>query len=199
MNREESKDKKRNNLLDSALSLFIDKGINDTSIQDIANNAGLGKGTFYSYFKDKFQLRNILIAQKANSLFTVAFEKFHQKKDLNTLADKVVFIVDELINELINQPDLLKFVSKDLSYELYRNAVTNIYNNNEKTVLEVFSTGTKSNGEKIKNPKMLLSILLELVCSTSYNSILFSQPAPINEFKPYLYDNIRILINNPNS
>ena len=54
-----NKQMKRESLLDSAFSLFIDNGFNKTSISDIVNNAGVAKGTFYLYFKDKYDIRNI--------------------------------------------------------------------------------------------------------------------------------------------
>ena len=47
---EEKKQIKKENLLSSAYNLFIKKGINDTSISDIVNEAGVAKGTFYLYF-----------------------------------------------------------------------------------------------------------------------------------------------------
>mgnify|MGYP002228847532 CR=1 FL=1 len=53
-----NKQMKRESLLDSAFSLFIDNGFNKTSISDIVNNAGVAKGTFYLYFKDKYDIRN---------------------------------------------------------------------------------------------------------------------------------------------
>ena len=61
-----NKQMKRESLLDSAFSLFIDNGFNKTSISDIVNNAGVAKGTFYLYFKDKYDIRNHLIAHKAD-------------------------------------------------------------------------------------------------------------------------------------
>ena len=43
---------KENRLLATAFDLFTKKGVNNTSIQDIADSAGVGKGAFYLYFKD---------------------------------------------------------------------------------------------------------------------------------------------------
>ena len=37
---------KENRLLATAFDLFTKKGVNNTSIQDIADSAGVGKGTF---------------------------------------------------------------------------------------------------------------------------------------------------------
>ncbi|HWP96005.1 MAG TPA: TetR/AcrR family transcriptional regulator [Syntrophomonadaceae bacterium] len=43
-------------ILFAAISVFKDKGFTNTTIQDIANGAGLAKGTMYEYFKSKDDL-----------------------------------------------------------------------------------------------------------------------------------------------
>ena len=48
--REQKKIKARNEILDTAVVLFSEKGFMDTSIADIMNTAGMGLGTFYNYF-----------------------------------------------------------------------------------------------------------------------------------------------------
>ena len=200
MTREEMKDENRNNLLNSAYDLFIKNGIENTSIQDIANNAGLGKGTFYTYFKDKYEVRNLLIHIKTNELFLSAYKKLQLTGDnIKYLSDRTVFVIDNFINELINKPNLLKFISKDLSYGLYKNAINEIYKGSKQSLLDLFSKGIKKNGEKIKKPKLLLNMIIELVGATCYNSIVFSEPLPINDYKYFLFDNVKALIENPNN
>ena len=44
---------KRRKILDAALELIRDKGLEGTRIIDIANRAGIGKGTVYDYFTSK--------------------------------------------------------------------------------------------------------------------------------------------------
>ena len=68
-----NKQQKRDSLLDSAFSLFINNGFSKTSISDIVNTAGVAKGTFYLYFKDKYDIRNHLIAHKASQVFEAAY------------------------------------------------------------------------------------------------------------------------------
>ena len=57
----DNKQEKERKLLNTALHLFTEKGIKKTSIQDIVHEAGIAKGTFYLYFKDKYDLRDKLI------------------------------------------------------------------------------------------------------------------------------------------
>ena len=52
----------------------------------------------------------------------------------------------------------------------------------------------KENNIKLSNPEVTLFMIIELVGSTCFNSILYKEPLPIEEYKPYLYRAIRNLI-----
>lgn len=56
---------KRNAIVSAAIDLFINKGLGETSIDDIVNKASIGKGTFYKHFRDK----DDLFFQCADSIF----------------------------------------------------------------------------------------------------------------------------------
>ena len=61
-------------MLDSAFQLFTDKGIAKTSISDIVESSGVAKGTFYLYFKDKFDIRNKLVVYQSTKVLKSAYE-----------------------------------------------------------------------------------------------------------------------------
>ena len=46
----------RSTLIDSAIDVFSEKGIEEASIHEITATAGLANGTFYNHFKDKDEL-----------------------------------------------------------------------------------------------------------------------------------------------
>ncbi len=75
---EENKRIKKDAIVNSAFTLFIQKGINDTSIADIMKQAELAKGTFYLYFKDKFEVRDYLVRKKAAQIFENARQELEQ-------------------------------------------------------------------------------------------------------------------------
>ena len=52
----EKQQNKRTSILDAAYELFIEKSFKNTSIDDVVKSAGIAKGTFYLYFKDKHDL-----------------------------------------------------------------------------------------------------------------------------------------------
>lgn len=50
------KEEKRSDIALSAIHLFCEKGIQQTSIDEIAKSAGVAKGTIYLYFKNKEEI-----------------------------------------------------------------------------------------------------------------------------------------------
>ncbi len=103
---DEKKKKKREDLLNATYELFTSKGVFDTSISDIVKKANMAKGTFYLYFKDKYDIRNALITKKAGELFSVAYEKMYRKK-FSSLEATVICAADVIIDQLNDYWNLL--------------------------------------------------------------------------------------------
>ncbi|WP_338424879.1 TetR/AcrR family transcriptional regulator [Sphingopyxis kveilinensis] len=53
LTREESREQTRTLLLEAATELFMEKGVNGTSVEQIAERAGFTRGAFYSNYDDK--------------------------------------------------------------------------------------------------------------------------------------------------
>ena len=90
---DQNKQQKRESLLNAAFNLFTTKGISKTSISDIALTAGVAKGTFYLYFKDKHDIRNKLISHKSSQVFknsVVALENYLGKKTEISIDNKII-------------------------------------------------------------------------------------------------------------
>ena len=68
---ESNKKQKKDALFNTAFELFTTKGTNKTTISDIADKAGVAKGTFYLYFKDKYDIRNKLVSYKTKIFKTI--------------------------------------------------------------------------------------------------------------------------------
>ena len=193
------KEEKENRLLNTAFRLFTEKGIKETSIQEIVDNASVAKGTFYLYFRDKYEIRDILIVKKSQKLFEDSLKSL-RKNYISDFSDSIIYIINYVIDELTKNPLLLKFISKNLSWGVYNKAVLNIYDktgnntNNELTLHDLFLNGIRENNIKLSNPDVTLFMIIELVGSTCFNSILYKEPLPIEEYKPYLYKTIRNLI-----
>ena len=79
--RELKKQETRKAILDAAVKLFAEKGFEQTSIEDIATEAGVGKTTIYGYFSNK----NDIFINYCDEELDHAFAQL-QKTDISEMA-----------------------------------------------------------------------------------------------------------------
>lgn len=175
---------KSDSLLNTAFELFTAKGINKTSISDIVEKAGVAKGTFYLYFKDKYDLRNKLISHKSNQLFESASTAL-KKSGITGFEESLIFLVDHIIDELEKNHSLLNFISKNLSWGIFKNALITPSENSIDFYNEYIRL-LKESSYEFTQPELMIFMIVELVSSTCYSTILYNEPVTIEELKPYL-------------
>lgn len=190
---ESNKQHKLDSLLNTAFDLFTTKGINKTSISEIADNAGVAKGTFYLYFKDKYDVRNRLISHKSARIFKNAISAF-EKTEITDFEDKIIFIVNDIINQLKGNPSLLNFISKNLSWGIFKNALIADKNDEEINFENEYNKMISNAGYELIDPEIMLFMIIELVSSTCYSAILYSEPVDVEALKPYLFRSIKTII-----
>lgn len=189
---EENKKQKKERLLNTAFQLFTSQGMDKTSISDIASAAGVAKGTFYLYFKDKTDIQSTLIARKANALFRRSFERI--PAEMTRSEDRLIFIMDDLLNQLQDDMMLLRFINKNLSWGLFHRALERYAEQDDLDYMENCYRLLQDKEEQWDRPDIMLFTIIELVSSTSYSVILEHNPADLNAYKPYLYQHIRAIM-----
>ena len=191
---ERKKKEKKDALLNTAFELFTTKGIHKTSIADIVEKAGVAKGTFYLYFSDKYDIRNKLISHKASQLFHSAKEAMQEETDLTDVSDRVIFIVDHILNQLTENKVLLNFISKNLSWGVFKSSIISKNDAQDIDLFNVYNALIEDSGHNFENAEIMLYMIIELVGSTCYSPILYNEPTSIEEFKPFLYQTIRHIL-----
>ena len=187
-----NKQKKREALLNTAFELFTTQGITRTTINNIVEAAGVAKGTFYLYFKDKYDIRNKLIAHKASRIFSVADDAL-SKTQLTELDDRIIFLADNIIEQFNADKSLLGFISKNLSWGIFKNELISSGGSSDVDFYNIY-TVLENSPRSFKNPEILLFMIVEFVSSTCYSSILYNEPTDIETLKPYIFDAIRQII-----
>ncbi|MBR1796854.1 MAG: TetR/AcrR family transcriptional regulator [Clostridiales bacterium] len=191
---EENKRFKRNTLLSKSYDLFTTKGISDTSISDIVNSAGVAKGTFYFYFKDKQDIIDHLVARKSETILLNALTSLERRRevepDISTI-DMIIAICDSLVTDLSKDPKLAKFLNRNLSLGFYHKAVTDDTLITSVNVHEEYEKILHSNGSQWKDELIMLYTLIEFVSSTAHNIILENRPCDLDTYRPYMYECIR--------
>ena len=184
---------KRDALMSSAFELFTTQGFTETTIRDIVSRAGVAKGTFYLYFKDKVDIREAVIRSTASRLLHEACgsldERMKSSETDMEIADIFIYIIDYLVETVARDKLLVRFLAKHLSWGL-------LYSGSDDTDIESYVVSKLDEyNVRIKDLKLLIFTLLELVSSTCHDVILYKKPVPLEEYKPYLNSCIRLLVN----
>jgi len=187
---EVNKKKKREALFDRAFELFTTQGISGTTISDIVNAAGVAKGTFYLYFRDKYDIRNKLIVHKAEELLYQAHLGLQDAK-VTGFVPQIHFLVDFMLDRLNENPALLNFIYKNLSWGIFRELFE------EKSAHEGFDFRqayldflSQDASVSYEQPELMLFTILELVSSTCHSCVIHHMPMSLKEYRPFLHRSI---------
>ncbi|MCR5203044.1 MAG: TetR/AcrR family transcriptional regulator [Lachnospiraceae bacterium] len=191
---EDKKRLKRKAILKSAFKLFTEKGVTETSVSDITRDAKLAKGTFYLYYKDKYEVRDELISIHGSRLIREAREEVGNIEEIeNCSFDEIVIqIIDNIINRFIRNKSLLKFINKNLSWALLSDVT--IDDEENMSSLDIFKNLIKLSGEHFRNEDVMIFMLVETTSAMCHASILDNDTIGIEELKPELYTNIRSIV-----
>ena len=107
---EGKKQEKRRALLEAAYDLFLERGAAKTSVEDITSRAKVAKGTFYLYFQDKGAVMQALLGRVSYQLLSDACEAVEKQTELENFPDKMVAVIDHIIEALRKDTLVLKFL-----------------------------------------------------------------------------------------
>ncbi|HOX27865.1 MAG TPA: TetR/AcrR family transcriptional regulator [bacterium] len=105
--------KRRKQIFEAAVKVMADKGFHDSTIKEIAREAGLGKGTIYQYIRKKEDLVT-LIAEEGVLLLSQKIEEVSASADFPE--QKLQSIIDVMLR-LIQEHALL---AKTMAVEIER-------------------------------------------------------------------------------
>ncbi|MBO9129425.1 TetR/AcrR family transcriptional regulator [Bacillus sp. 165] len=109
-------------VIKTAHQLFIEKGFQATSIQDILDQSGISKGTFYNYFSSKNELliallkmlytkleqdRNVLLLDQDPSNIEIFIKQMEMQMKMNK-TNKIISLLEE--STVLNDPDLKQYI-----------------------------------------------------------------------------------------
>jgi len=189
---EGKKQEKRRALLDAAYELFLERGTAKTSVEDITSRAKVAKGTFYLYFQDKGAVMQALLGRVSYHLLNNACEAVERQTGLETFPDKMVAVIDHIIEALRRDTVVLKFLERNFVWpgldqiEASRDAEPLM-----RKLLNVVLTSPEMAGRTEREVYQRITALGSMCMSVCYSSILEGKPDNIDSMKPVLYDIIR--------
>ncbi|SKA80136.1 transcriptional regulator, TetR family [Caloramator quimbayensis] len=133
-----SKEAKKELIISSALELFLQKGINETKITDIAEKSGVGVASVYRYFENK---TNILICA-ATLFWQKEINKYYEMynrdefKNLNGL-EKIKSLLYSFLEIYNHEPQFFSFLEQFDNYIKTEHVSSNLLKNYEENILNL--------------------------------------------------------------
>ncbi len=188
---EQKKADKRRRLLESAYSLFAEKGAASTSIAEICEKSGIAKGTFYLYFEDKQDLEQTLNSRISHSLYSDGLE-YAIAHHTESAAENVAGLMNYLIGRFETDNDLLKVLRRGFSWDFSLPQKEDAEGNPDFAKVKKFLDEDPAL-QGVDQDKFLkkLCVTFSMVTDTAYYAILYQVPGTMEEMKPILEQMIR--------
>jgi TetR/AcrR family transcriptional regulator len=121
--KEREKQQRRQEIIEAAEKVFFSKGFTNTTMDDVASEAELSKGTLYLYFKSKEELYRVFVLRGITKLHEL-FVEYSSKQPNGIL--KVKAIGEAYIKFYFEYPDYYKAIMYDET-----KTISDIVNNTE--------------------------------------------------------------------
>lgn len=177
------KNEKYTKILDTALGLFEKNGTHLVSIDEIVKGAGVAKGTFYLYFKDRYDLISTLIIEKASKYMSLLRDKY-EPRDFGDVSTSVRHYIEYISDFLQKNKTLCILIEKNLNTCV--NAVAQTKEGPIKELYEKIFSELINCGVSEAEARAKLYLYIELIVSSCCNAIIRETPYTIEELKPHL-------------
>lgn len=127
---EEEKEHIKNQILETAVELFHDKGTKSINIQELTRRAGIAQGSFYSFWKDKDALVMDVMLYRSRQKLDIAEKEFEASlhDPIGFLSESIYRYSMDLLNKCREQPVYSQsFAILSRSNSLSENRVGAIY------------------------------------------------------------------------
>lgn len=177
------KNEKYTKILDTALGLFEKNGTHLVSIDEIVKGAGVAKGTFYLYFKDRYDLISTLIIEKASKYMSLLSDKY-EPSNFGDVSTSVRHYIEYISDFLQKNKTLCILIEKNLNTCV--NAVAQTKEGPIKELYEKIFSELINCGVAEAEARAKLYLYIELIVSSCCNAIIRETPYTIEELKPHL-------------
>jgi AcrR family transcriptional regulator len=166
---EEELDRRRGEILSSAVKLITEKGFNETSMREIAEAAGIGKSTLYDYFPSKDEILIAYVVDEVGYMTVVAEEIIAEEL---SIAEKFRRILRRHLEYMLANKQMflrMTFEAQRLSFEsqqriqVHRHAYQDM-------LCELVKEGIRKGEFRPVNPLLALRSMFGLLTSAVYTS-----------------------------
>ena len=141
------KEQKKSEIARVAIQLFSEKGFENATLQNIADAAGVGKGTIYHYFKSKFDILKQIVTELLNefnsAIESAVFDEGDPEAQIFSLFDQTIDWSLRVENILIVYLELILMNQRNNTYGDFLEDIRNLLADYRAWMLEIIESGIK--------------------------------------------------------
>jgi AcrR family transcriptional regulator len=176
----------------AALQLFLDQGIGDTSIREIAKLAGVSQGAMYNHYESKEQLAWELFAHGWSEMGQSLREIAHGRDDL---ASRLVDMIGYVFDYYDRDPQTVGYVFQSRHLHLHR--ITPKFPNPYLAFRLVIAEGIRKGEIPRRDPELMTSLVVGAVIQVTDSKLLGRLKKPLRDYTKETADRCLSLLKGP--
>lgn len=187
---------KKMKIIDTAFSLFREHSVSATAIDDIVKAAGIARGTFYLYFKDKSDLLEQIILYKSTEYMKEVL-KNTLTEPINENTDfygKVKLFLNCFIDFMIKNKEMLPVMTKNISSCL--KSIPDFFDPEIAAIYKSLISYMQTLGYTPENAHITAFIVIDMTGSVCADAIMQSKPFPIETVRDVVIESAISIIKN---
>ena len=179
-------DERRNEILDAAEKLFAGKGYMKTTINDILQEVGIAKGTFYYYFKSKEEVMDD-VAMRYIDMGTEAVKIVVEDKKLTAL-EKFRILLTKDVTKSENKDEILEEFHQAGDAQMHQKSLLMTIERLVPLITEIVIQGIEEKSFNTPYPKEVVEVIM-IYLNTIFDEGLFqwTQEEKIQKAKALAY------------
>lgn len=168
-------EERRQELIDAAERLFMEKGYEATAVSDIVQDVGVAQGTFYYYFRSKEEILEAIIEKDMAALeddVRVITEDPHLDP-----AAKINAIVNSIIGISSSRKEIMDYLHKESNAVMHEKMERHLIERLVPLMAEVVSQGVAEGRFDVQHPTEAVEFLLASMVYFFHHPEIFADPA----------------------
>ncbi|CQR56701.1 TetR/AcrR family transcriptional regulator [Paenibacillus riograndensis] len=149
---------RRNEILDTAEGLFFTKGYNKTTVNDILQEIGIAKGTFYYYFKSKEEVMDAVVMRFIEA--GVAAARAIASDPKLTVHDKLLQIIMAQKPDTVRKEKMIEQFHEAENAQIHQKSLAETILQLTPVLTEVINQGIEEKLFRTPYPKETMEFLL---------------------------------------
>lgn len=179
---------KKMKIIETGFSLFKQNSVSATAIDDVVKAAGIARGTFYLYFKDKSDLLEQIIMYKSTEGMRIMLRDLFENSGIEEMdiEEMARLLMNTFIDFLAGHRDMLAVVTKNISSCL--RMMPDFYDTEIESYYNRIIDSMEKNGYERQKAAKLIYIVTDMVGSVCSDAIMGQKPFSIDEIRETVTD-----------